>query len=309
MSQKDNVQGGAFVLSRSIFDSDIWFMPPHYLKIWVWLVGKATHKEKPGKRLKRGQCLVTIPETIEATKWKVGYRHEKLTKKQVWGVYEWLREENMIVTTKVTRGMIVTICNYDFYQDLSNYEGNNEGTMKGIRREQQGNTKDKNDKNERMQENIYTRVFEFWNEQKITIHKTYPPPSNGRTTLKTAINNLLRAKETEDTIKQTILNYNKIVKSKDHYFSHKWGLVEFLVRGFYKFNDWDIAHNNYIDHSNNGKPNWATFTPKVGECTPDGREITGRIEGGFFSLIDGTYLQYRSHRWVNVDGQGKPVSV
>lgn len=92
---------------------------------------------------------MTIQETIEATKWKVGYREEKLTKKQVWGVYEWLRAEDMIVTMKVTRGMIVSICNYDFYQNLSNYEGNNEADTKRIRTGEMGNTKDKNVKNAR----------------------------------------------------------------------------------------------------------------------------------------------------------------
>lgn len=74
---------------------------------------------------------MSIPQTIEETAWKVGYRTETLTFKQVRGVYDFLTKGNMIVTTKGTRGMVVTICNYDTYQTLSNYEGHNEGHNEG----------------------------------------------------------------------------------------------------------------------------------------------------------------------------------
>lgn len=147
--KKENTQEGYIQLSRSIRKSDIWELPPLHLKVWIWLLCRAVWKPEPEKRLKRGQCLVTIPETIEAMKYFIGYRCERPTKKQIWGIYEGLRERDMIVTTKVTRGMIVTICNYDFYQDAKNYEGNGEGTMKVTRREQQGNTREKKEKKEK----------------------------------------------------------------------------------------------------------------------------------------------------------------
>ena len=147
--KKENTHEGYIQLSRSIRHSEIWQLPPLHLKVWIWLLCKATHKDDPKKRLKRGQCLATIPETIEAMKYHVGYRAEKPSKRQVWVIYEGLRERNMIVTTKVTRGMIVTICNYDYYQDANNYEGYKEGSAKVTRRLQQGNTRDKNVKNEK----------------------------------------------------------------------------------------------------------------------------------------------------------------
>jgi len=52
----------------------------------------------------------------------------------------------MIVTTKVTHGFIYTIVNYNLYQDISNYEGNNEGSTKVQRRGEIGNNIKKNDK-------------------------------------------------------------------------------------------------------------------------------------------------------------------
>ena len=157
--KRENTKKGYFLLSRSIFDSELWNRPPLYVKLFIWLLGKANHKDNPAKRLQRGQCLVTLPETIEAMKYYVGYRIEKPTKKQIWGTYEGLREADMIVTTKVTRGMVVTICNYDFYQDPKSYEGNNEGTAKVTRREQQGNTKDKNVKNEKNESHYNAEKF------------------------------------------------------------------------------------------------------------------------------------------------------
>jgi hypothetical protein len=71
----------------------------------------------------------------------------------------------MIVTTKVTHGMLVTICNYDLYQDPKTYEGNNEGRTKVTaneqRRERQGNNinnNDKNDKNVKNEESVETAL-------------------------------------------------------------------------------------------------------------------------------------------------------
>ena len=59
----------------------------------------------------------------------------------------------MVVTTKGTHGMLVTLCNYNVYQDPKRYEGNNGGTAEvtttELRRSQQGNNTNKNDKNDK----------------------------------------------------------------------------------------------------------------------------------------------------------------
>jgi hypothetical protein len=156
---------GYILLSRKLIDSKIWQKPPLYLKIWVYLLLKAQHQQY--KNLKRGQLRVSIPEIQAAMTYKIGYRTEQPTKKQVWCVLEWLRnpdegitkgatKEPMIETTKGTHGMLVNILNYNLYQDPKNYESNNEGNNKGTtkeqRKERQGNNTNKNDKNDK---NIY----------------------------------------------------------------------------------------------------------------------------------------------------------
>ena len=60
----------------------------------------------------------------------------------------------MADTRKTTRGMFVKVLNYDKYQDLSNYEYNNEGDKKTTRRQQTPNTINKNDKNDKNDKSV-----------------------------------------------------------------------------------------------------------------------------------------------------------
>ncbi len=145
------IPGGCFLVSRKLMDSGIMNKPPNYLKVWMILLSNAFHTDKGD--LKRGQGFTSLPKLMDQLTYYVGYREEKPTKKQVWGIIEWLRNPNegttkvpMIVTTKVTHGFVYTIVNYGLYQDMSNYEGNDEGTAKEQRRERQGNNNKKNDK-------------------------------------------------------------------------------------------------------------------------------------------------------------------
>lgn len=147
---------GYILESRSILNSAIWKMPPLYFKVWHFLLLKAQYTDYKG--LKRGQLYTSIGEIREACSYYVGFRKETPTRKEIWSILEWLRspheedaerntkgnnERNMIVTTKATHGILVTICNFNVYQDPNFYEGNNErntkGTMSGTRTEFEGN--------------------------------------------------------------------------------------------------------------------------------------------------------------------------
>lgn len=157
---------GYILESRTILDSAIWDKPPLYFKVWHYLLLKAQHADYKG--LKRGQLITSIPEIQEACSYHVGYRKITPSKKEIYGIVKFLRnpyggndegnnEKNMIVTTKVTHGLLVTICNYNVYQDPKNYEGNDEKsakvTTKSSRRERQGNNINKNDKNDKNDKN------------------------------------------------------------------------------------------------------------------------------------------------------------
>lgn len=155
------IKGGYILLSRKTIESEIFHKPHLYLKVWIYLLVRAQHKNY--KKLKKGQLVTSIPEIQEACSYYVGYRKETPSKKQVYDILEWLRnprernhegndEGTMIVTTKGTQCMVVTIDKYVVYQTPRNYEGNAEGNdekrTKGLRQERQGNNINKNDKND-----------------------------------------------------------------------------------------------------------------------------------------------------------------
>lgn len=150
---------GYILLSKGINESSIWNKPPMFLKVWVYLLTNANYNDYGS--LKRGQLFTSIPEIQRACSYRVGYRTVVPTKKEVWGILEFLRnpyegnyegnaKEPMIVTTKVTHGMIVTICKYNDYQNPKYYEGNDEGNDEGmakeLRRKRQGNNIKKENK-------------------------------------------------------------------------------------------------------------------------------------------------------------------
>lgn len=164
------IPDGYILLSRKLLESKIMKKPPLYFKVWIWLLMKASHKDYGN--LKRGQLITSIPEIQEAMSYYVGYRKVKPSKDQIWNVLEWLRSPcedpheditkattntPMITTTKTTRGLIITIEKYDFYQDPKNYESNKEGdneeVTKKLRKQQQADTINNNYKN-------YTRIIQ-----------------------------------------------------------------------------------------------------------------------------------------------------
>ncbi len=63
--------------------------------------------------------------------YKVGYRTITPTVKEIRGITEFLMKVHMMGTMKVTHGMVITILNYDYYQDMKNYEGHSEGQSEG----------------------------------------------------------------------------------------------------------------------------------------------------------------------------------
>ena len=126
-NQTDNHIDGGYVLQpRVLFGHQLWTDKPLlYRCLWMYLCGMANHSDDSRTGLKRGQLRTSIPELIEVLSYKQGYRTHKPRKDHVFRALEWLRGEDstagrrrggggeMIATTKTTRGIVVTICNYD----------------------------------------------------------------------------------------------------------------------------------------------------------------------------------------------------
>jgi|TARA_B100000315_G_scaffold235154_1_gene249819 hypothetical protein len=240
----NNFYSGAFLLSRSLFGSDIWFMPPEYLKIWIYLIGKANHagRKYRGFYCERGQYFTTYQELLEQLDYKIGYRkikkHEVLMKR----LMKFLRETQRVTTTKKPRGVLVTISNYSDYQNLCNYEKTNRRTNKKTKSEPGKNQSDlsinKNYKELKNEKDIST-IFNFWNEQKIIVHREIGP-------FKSHISARLK-NYSADEITGAISNYSTILEGDEYFFSYKWGLDEFLSRknGLDKFITANDPFNNF----------------------------------------------------------------
>jgi hypothetical protein len=168
------IDGGYFIIARKLWNSHISLMPPAYRETWIWLLSRANHKGVvyKGEKIERGQCLTTYKEIIDGLSWKVGYRKEHYNENHMKKVMKYLRSAGMIVTRKTTRGLFVTINNYDLYQNPKNYERTNEETIEKTNDEpmkyQCDPTINKNDKNENRKNTSVTKDI---NNKKKTLYK------------------------------------------------------------------------------------------------------------------------------------------
>ena len=120
-----NIEHGYFIKARRIAESEVAHSPPHVREIWDLFLRESCHKARQirGLQLRRGQLILRYSEIQEALHWCVGYRKQTYTKSQCSNAIKWLKKREMITTQKTTRGLIVTVCNYNRYQTPANYEG------------------------------------------------------------------------------------------------------------------------------------------------------------------------------------------
>lgn len=133
---------GYIKLSRRLLSSDVWFKPPLYLKVWIYLLHQAAFK--PYNGLARGQLVTSIPKIQEALSYKEGAITRKPSYEEIRSVIRYMRkkpiksalptrdphgdprrdpdEKPMISTRKITGGLLVTIEKYSEYQDMASNE-------------------------------------------------------------------------------------------------------------------------------------------------------------------------------------------
>ena len=142
MENENKIYGGAILLARQVIDSEIFTDKPDvWFKIWIFILAKANHETK-GK-FKRGQCFLKYDWIEKAT---------RATRSEVDHCIRWLKSATMLATQKTTRGMIITVIKYDFYQTLDNYyyfKSDTNGDLKATQKRHRSDTINKNDKNDK----------------------------------------------------------------------------------------------------------------------------------------------------------------
>jgi hypothetical protein len=175
MDNQQKIDGGYILLARKLLDSQVMQWPSLWFKLWVWLLSKANHQ--PYKNIQRGQVFTTIEEMQNICAHKVGYRLVKPSKNQIRSAYEAFTKNTMITTTKTTRGLIITICNYDYYQNPKNYEAHTEKNMEKQRKLSSPHTiyknvkNDNNDNNKKEKKLFHEFVYLTDNEHKKLLEK------------------------------------------------------------------------------------------------------------------------------------------
>ncbi|HSW88901.1 MAG TPA: hypothetical protein VLG12_07095 [Candidatus Saccharimonadales bacterium] len=139
-----NKKSGYFLTARSIFHSELWRMKPAWwIKVTMYIIGNAQHEDYNDK-IKRGDLF---------TKYSIIYREcnlvaEHIEEKAIKHLIEFLKKIGFCTTRKTTRGLIITIINYDQYQTISNYSSLNKAPQQGTSKEHRSPTINKTLKNE-----------------------------------------------------------------------------------------------------------------------------------------------------------------
>ena len=114
--------GGYYLKARKIKDSDISKAPPCTREMWDIIMRECLFRDTNKNTLKRGQWLTSRQTILDALSWYVGYRKETYSVGKYEAAMKMLKKHGMITVTKTVRGIIITVCNYEYYQDPKNYE-------------------------------------------------------------------------------------------------------------------------------------------------------------------------------------------
>ena len=114
------IKGGYILKARQLKDSAISKAAPCTREVWGYLLLNAYFIDT--KTHQRGQLTRSYQQIINDLSWNIGARPETYKIDQVKRAMKFLRKHEMILTQKTPDGVIITICNYNYFQDKTNYE-------------------------------------------------------------------------------------------------------------------------------------------------------------------------------------------
>lgn len=118
-SEQGHISGGCVLLARKMLESDLMDQSPLIMKLWVWMLLKANWRDR--NQLDRGQLVTTIQEMREAMSHHSGWRKVTPSPDEIRSAYGALSKTARITVRRTTRGVVITVLNYEAYQDLHSY--------------------------------------------------------------------------------------------------------------------------------------------------------------------------------------------
>jgi hypothetical protein len=108
-----HVDKGAVLWARQTIESDIFFWkPPAWFKIWFYIVSRVNYKDT--KQFKRGEGYFNWQEIKPNLHGVSRFQWTSCTR--------WLKKAKQITTHKTTRGNVISVVNYDKFQNIKNYK-------------------------------------------------------------------------------------------------------------------------------------------------------------------------------------------
>lgn len=160
------MDNGFILLSRGILDSDV-FASQKLLKIWVWCLCKANFKDKTiPLRFGRGEIIVKVKRGSFVFGRNKAEEELFIDGSTIYKSINKLKEMDMIKIESNNQYSIITICNYDSYQQMENYQVTSKEQVSNslvTAKEQLSNTtkNDNNDNNDNNIEKNKKKTFEF----------------------------------------------------------------------------------------------------------------------------------------------------
>ena len=144
------VDTGFILLSRSIVDSIV-FQNEKWFRVWIWCLIEASYKKR-NKRVKTGKGYTVL--TLERGQFIFGRNQNakdlKLPPSTLWKIILKLKTLGNLNIKSNTHYSIISICNYELYQELENYQVTSKGTTKEQPRNNQGtHLKERKERKER----------------------------------------------------------------------------------------------------------------------------------------------------------------
>ncbi|MFQ5788278.1 MAG: hypothetical protein ACE5H1_09895, partial [Thermodesulfobacteriota bacterium] len=125
-------------MSRSILDSDV-FASEKLLKIWIWCLCKANFKEKSiPLQTGRGQQIIKVKRGQFLFGRFKAENELFISGSTIYKCLKRLEKLKQIEINSNSQYSIITLCNYDSYQDPSNYKVTRKGQVKDKERTSKG---------------------------------------------------------------------------------------------------------------------------------------------------------------------------
>lgn len=117
------IEGGYIIEARKIENSWVAHQTPVVRELWSYVRKKASFQDNVylGIKLKRGQMILNISEIREDLSWNLN--RDRYSTDQIKKAIGKLKVQLMLSSDRAPTVTVLTITNYDYYNDINNYSG------------------------------------------------------------------------------------------------------------------------------------------------------------------------------------------